>query len=144
MKSALLVLILAVSAAAQSAIPNAPSHVRAQQWEKKPANVWIAPFKDPAFYIGVGNHAASAIVDVHSTQACIANKTCVEAYPGHERYRYVAPLIALEAGAQYGCSLMLSGHKKWRWGCLGISAAMSFYHWKDASTIYKNDLRARP
>lgn len=139
MKTAL-VLFLASTAFAQ--VPNAPSHVRTQL-EKKP-NIFLAPFKDPAFYIGVGNHAASAIVDVHSTQACIANKTCVEAYPGHERYRYVAPLIALEAGAQYGCSLILSQHKKWRWGCLGISAAMSFYHWKDASTIYPNDRKARP
>lgn len=141
MKTLITVLLLTLGASAQ--VPNAPSHVRAQ-WEKKPANVWLAPFKDPAFYIGVGNHTASAIVDVHSTQACIANKTCVEAYPGHERYRYVAPLILLEAGAQYGCSLMLSNHKKWRWGCLGISAAMSFYHWKDSSTIYHESRYARP
>lgn len=143
MKLTLAVLILAVSAAAQSALPNAPSHVRSQ-WEKKPANVWLSPFKDPAFYVGVANFSASAIADVHSTKVCERNLTCVEAFKGHDHYSYIAPQIALVAGMAYGCSLMLHGHKYWRWACVAVPLGLSIQHWKDYRNIYPNGGVARP
>lgn len=124
-------LLLGCSAFGQS-LPNAPS------------SIWKRPLRDPAFYIGTGNFAASAIADVRSTKVCEANRTCVEAYKGHDSYGYIAPQIALVAGMIYGCSLMLSEHKHWRWACLAIPIALSIQHWKDASTIYHESPYARP
>jgi hypothetical protein len=51
--------------------------------------------------------------------------TCVEAYKGHDRYSFIAPQIALVAAADYGCSLMLYQHKRWRIGCLAVPVLLS-------------------
>ncbi len=152
MKTILAILILAVSAAAQSAkpltlFPAAPSTTKfaATRWEKKPPNVYLSPFKDPSFYLATGNFAASAVYDVHKTKVCEANLTCVEAYKGHDHYGYVVPQIAIVAGANYGCSLMLHDHKWLKtFLCPLPSVAWSAVHWHDATHIYRNDLVARP
>jgi hypothetical protein len=135
-----LVLMLASAAFAQTLV-DAPSAI------KKPGheNVYLSPFKDPSFYAGVGIFSASAIYDVHSTRACEKTITCVEAYKGHDRYGYIAPQIAIVIAGEYGCFLMLHDHKWWRRTvCPGIAIAFSIQHWKDGSTIYKNDPIARP
>jgi hypothetical protein len=119
-------------------VPDAPSVA------KRAGNVYLSPLRDPAFYIGTGVFTASVVADVHSTKVCEANRTCVEAYRGHDTYRYMAPLVLMTAAGSYGCSLMLHEHHKWRWACLAIPVVLSLQHWKDATTIYHNDLRAKP
>jgi len=120
-------------------IPDAPSMT------KKAEIVYLAPLKDPEFYVGVGAFSASAIADVHSTKACERNLTCVEAYKGHDSYRYIVPQIAFVVAGTYGCELMLHEHKWWRrFVCPSIGIGLSIQHWKDASTIYRNDRTAKP
>jgi hypothetical protein len=122
MKLFLLCLLVSVSAFAQN-VPNAPS--------------WKAPLKDPFFWAGTVFHASSVIADVAHVQACEAAKTCFEANPPSDQYKYRVPEIALIAGADYGCSLMLSGHKWWRAACLALPVSIGILHWKDATHIYK-------
>lgn len=132
MKYTLVVILLLASAAAQS-IPNAPSETRRQ--------IFLAPLRSPTFYLGTGTFAASAIADVHSTKVCEYNRTCVEAYKGHDRYGYVVPLILLVGAAEYGCEIMLHDHH-YRWYrrtiCPALGIAMSIQHWQDARNIYPN------
>jgi hypothetical protein len=124
-------------------LPDAPSAVKKQV---KPYNPYLEPFRDPAFYIGTLEFTASVIADVHSTKVCEHTRPpqCAEAYPGHDTYGYVAPLIALEAAAGYGCSLMFHDHHKWRWVCVAIPALMSKQHWQDTFVIYPNGGVAKP
>lgn len=133
MKYLFITWLLCLSAAAQSALPNSPG------------SIWVRPLKDPAFYIGTADYTASAIADVHATTACEHSvpRGCYEAYPGHDRYGYVVPQILLVAGMSYGCSLMLSEHRRWRWACLAIPVGLSLIHWKDSRTIYRVDPIAR-
>lgn len=138
----LLCLALGGSLSAQQApiapnFPNAPSAAKTE-------NVYLAPFKHAEFYVGVGVFSASAYADVHSTKVCERNLTCVEAYSGHDRYSYIAPLIGLVAAGTYGCELILHDHKWYRrFICPGIGIGMSIQHWQDASTVYHVDYRAR-
>lgn len=131
MKRLLVALLIMCGVTMAAPLPDAPS-------TSKPRSVWLSPFRDPAFYIGSANYAASAVADVHSTLACEHDRPprCVEAYRGHDSYGYIAPQIALVAGAAYGCSLMLSAHRHWRWACLVIPVAASLTHWRDATHIY--------
>lgn len=141
------VLILMTTAAMAQGIPDAPSATRpTRKNAARAANPFTAPFKDPAFYIGTAEFAASAIADVHSTTECEHTNPpqCVEAYKGHDRYSYIAPQIVWMAGVNYACSLMLHDHRRWRWACLAVPVALSIIHWKDSQTIYRNDPIARP
>jgi hypothetical protein len=79
MKLFLLCLLVSVSAFAQN-VPNAPS--------------WKAPLKDPFFWAGTVFHASSVIADVAHVQACEAAKTCFEANPPSDQYKYRVPEIA--------------------------------------------------
>lgn len=116
----------------------------ASAWAK-PTNPFVLPLKDWAFWTGTANFAASEITDVYSTKSCERTLRCVEAYKGHDRYSYIAPQIALVAAGEYGCFLMLHDHKWWRRTvCPGIAAGLSIIHWKDASTIYRVDYKAKP
>lgn len=133
-------IVLATAGAHAGPLPDAPS----ARVARKPPNVWLAPFRDPVFYIGSGEYAASAIADIHHVHDCTADRTCVEAYLGHDRYSYIAPQIALVTGAAYACSLMATGHHKWRWVCLAIPVAFSLTHWQDATHIYYEPREARP
>lgn len=136
MKRFILFFLLGCQAFAQ--IPDAPSAAKKQ-------NVYIAPLKQPEFYISVGAFSSSAIYDVHSTRVCEANKTCVEAYKGHDRYGYYTPLVGLVVAGTYGCQLMLNEHKWWRrFACSGIGIGLSIQHWKDGSAIYYEPREARP
>jgi hypothetical protein len=111
-------------------LPDAPSKTR-----EKP---WISPLKDPSFWAGTAFHASSVIADVHHTQACEHNLTCVEANPGADKYKNRIPEIAFIAGADYGCSLMLSEHKRWRFLCLVLPITIGIQHWRDATHIYRH------
>ena len=115
--------------------PDAPSSTK---------RLYFAPFKKWDFYAGIGAFSAAAVADVHSTKVCEANHTCYEAYKGHDTYRYIAPEIALIAGGTYGCQLMFSYHRRWRYVCMAFPILLSVQHWKDASTIYKTNTVARP
>lgn len=137
----LVISVLTVVSFAQ--VPDAPSTVKHAQ-ETRPPNRWLAPLKDPVFYVGSLEFAASAIADVHSTKVCERNLTCVEAYKGHDSYGYIAPQIALVAAGSYGCSMMLQAHRRWRIACLAVPLIFSIQHWKDASTIYREDYHAKP
>jgi hypothetical protein len=118
-----LILILGASSFAQSSVPNAPS--------------FKAPLKDPFFWSGTLFHASSVLADVHHSQDCQRDKTCFEVNPGADKYRNRIPEIALFAAADYGCSMMLQSHRRWRIVCLAAPVAVGILHWKDATRIYK-------
>jgi hypothetical protein len=110
-------------------LPDAPSERR--------GNPWTSPLKDAYFWVGTGFHATSVIADVHNVQACEKIHTCYEANPGADRYKNRIPEIALMAGANYGCSLMLSEYKRWRFFCLALPVTIGILHWRDATRIYR-------
>jgi hypothetical protein len=110
-------------------LPDAPSQKR--------ANIWISPLKDPFFWAGTGVHTSSVIGDVQHVQACEKNHTCYEANRGADKYKNRIPEIAFMAGANYGCSLMLYGHKYWRAICMALPVTIGILHWRDATRIYQ-------
>jgi hypothetical protein len=146
MKTLAAVLILVVSAAAQSApkIPDAPSHVRSQ-WEKKPANVYLSPFKDPFFYAGTMAATSGVLADVHFVQSCERDHTCFEANPGADTYKRACRRSGWSSLGSYGCSLMLHGHRWYRAICAVGPVALGLYHWHDTHITYlRNDRLVRP
>lgn len=124
-------------ALAQSVPPDAPSHTRQTQVAHKPSNVYLSPFRDPAFYIGVGVLTSGVVADVRHSQACQAAHTCFELNRGADTWARRAPEVALFAVGSYGCSLMLADHHKWRWACMALPVAVGLYHWRDATHIYQ-------
>jgi hypothetical protein len=139
MKLTLLFFALIASLSAQP-LPDAPSASRQQ------GNAYLSPFKDPFFYGGVANFAAAGIADVHNTTACehTTPRSCEEAYKGNDRYAHLLPQLGLIVAAQYGCSLMLHGHKYWRAACLLVSMPLVISHWHDATTTYIIRAPAKP
>jgi hypothetical protein len=135
MKTLFALLIMCGVTTAQN-FPDAPSHYRATQFQKH-ENVYLSPFKDPFFYAGTAFHASSVIADVHHSQQCQRERTCFEVNPGADKYRNRIPEIALVATADYGCSLMLSYHKRWRPLCMALPVAIGIFHWRDATHIYQ-------
>jgi len=130
-------LFLLILPCAGQTVPNAPSFERkhiAPSFEKK-HNVWTSPFRDPYFYIGTGFHASSVIADVSHVQYGERHGLGFEANPGADKYKNRIPEIALMAGANYGCSLMLSEYKRWRFLCLAFPVTIGIIHWHDARTI---------
>src|SRR4051812_27913346 len=108
-----IVLVILLATVAQAApLPDAPSATSGQSH-----NLLLSPFRDPAFYIGVGFHASSVIADVAHSKDCQRKLTCFEANPGADSYGRRSVEIVGVAVAAYGCSLMLSEHKRWRWAC---------------------------
>jgi hypothetical protein len=105
--------------------------------QKHDQHPFRAPLKDPLFWAGTGFHISSVLADVAHSQACQAARTCFEVNPGADRYRNRIPEISLFAAADYGCSLMLSNHKRWRIACLAAPVAVGILHWRDASHIYR-------
>lgn len=130
------ILLLAGIGLAQP-LPDAPSETKKQ--------IYLAPLRSPTFWLSTAVFSAGAIADVHSTRECVRLHQCVEAYPGHDRYGYIAPQIALVAGMTYGCEIMLHYHKWWRRTvCPGIGIGLSIVHWKDSQTIYYQNPVAQP
>lgn len=153
----LIILLLAGSALAQSiqihteaaitpalktytVVPDAPSHVRTQLG-KKPANVYLSPFKDPFFYAGTLTAASGIVADVHFVQSCERTHECIEANPGADTYKRRLPEIGLVVLGSYGCSLMLHDHKYWRAVCALGPVALGVKHWRDTHITYLKDAR---
>jgi hypothetical protein len=144
----LLPFLLALSSFSQN-FPDAPSAKKAKPtlkteilstrkenvWTKQ-ENVWVVPLKDAYFWAGTGFLTSSVLADVHHTQACERNHTCYEANPGADKYKNRIPEIGFIAGANYGCSLMLSEHRRWRAACLILPVTIGIIHWRDATHIY--------
>lgn len=118
----LLCLALGISGFAQN-IPNAPS--------------WKAPLKDPFFWGGTLFHTSSVLADVAHSQSCQRDHTCFEVNPGADKYKNRIPEIALFAAADYGCSLMLTNHKRFRILCVLAPVTIGVLHWRDATHIYQ-------
>jgi hypothetical protein len=134
MKLVLAVVFLCAFSSAQS-LPDAPST------SKKPANIWLSPFRDPSFYAGTAIHITGVAVDVNFVQHCEKIHTCFEANQGADRWSHRIPEIALGTLARYGCSLMLHDHKYWRLICLVPSVAIATYDIVDGTKIH---YEARP
>jgi hypothetical protein len=105
--------------------------------QQQDQHVFRAPLKDPFFWAGTGFHMSSVLADVAHSQACQAARTCFEVNPGADKYRNRIPEIAFIAAADYGCSLVLHDHHRWRVVCMAIPVTIGVLHWRDATRIYK-------
>lgn len=120
MKYLIVTLLLCLSAAAQSA-----------------PHPMLSPFKDPYFYGGTLFHTSSVLADVAHSKRCQLERTCLEANPGADSYGRRSIEIVGVGAMNYGCSLMLADHHRWRAACLLVPVAVGIFHWRDATRIYR-------